>query len=218
VRDHGYVVSGVGVGVGVGVEVERPRGTADRDLLCRIATGEVAAIGDLYDRHAAILFPVALRILRDRGAAEDAVHDAFLLVADRAGQYSPERGSVVAWLILLVRNSCLDRARRESGASPSPPGLVQTTAELMTGTSERETVRRALSSLSENQQRTLEIAFFEGLTYAEIAAREGVPVQTIRSLAGQAIASLRAAFERDSLTAAPNPGQASAPANLEISA
>lgn len=85
---------------------------ADGELLRRIGEGDAGAIGALYDCYAAILFPIALRILRDRAEAEDIVHDAFVTVADRASQYTAERGTVSAWLVTLVRNLSIDWTRR----------------------------------------------------------------------------------------------------------
>ena len=87
-------------------------GRADADLLRLVAEGNVRAVGELYDRHASTLFPIALRILRERSEAEDVLHDAFVVVSERATQYAVERGSVVAWPVTLVRNLSIDRARR----------------------------------------------------------------------------------------------------------
>src|SRR5687768_9362835 len=89
----------------------RPPAT-DGDLLHRIGKGDVHAVGELYDRYAPALLPLALRIVRDRAEAEDVVHDAFVAVSDRAGQYAADRGSVAAWLVTMVRNLSIDRTRR----------------------------------------------------------------------------------------------------------
>jgi RNA polymerase sigma-70 factor (ECF subfamily) len=168
----------------------------------------VAAIAELYDRYAAVLFPLALRILRDRAEAEDVVHDAFVTVSDRAAQYSPERGSVAAWLVTLVRNLSIDRTRRRDrrGAlardvlAHEPVAEIPGPEKLIGDATERVAVRRALAALPEAQRKTLEVAFFEGLSYPEIAAREGVPLGTIKSRAARAILSLREALEREGLT------------------
>ena len=85
---------------------------ADVELLQRLAGGDGGAIGLLYDRYAKVLLPLALRIVRDRAEAEDVVHDAFVVVSDRAAQYVADRGSVGAWLVTLVRNLSIDRTRR----------------------------------------------------------------------------------------------------------
>jgi RNA polymerase sigma-70 factor (ECF subfamily) len=178
---------------------------ADGDLLRRIGAGDVRAVGELYDRYAAVLLPLALRIVRDRAEAEDVVHDAFVAVSDRAGQYAPDRGTVAAWLVTLVRNLSIDRTRRRDrrGAlardviAHEPVAPVESPESLTADAAERAKIRRALASLPEAQRVTLEVAFFEGLTYPEIAARENVPLGTIKSRAARAIASLREALGRE---------------------
>jgi RNA polymerase sigma-70 factor, ECF subfamily len=180
----------------------------DAEILRRLAAGEGQVIGLLYDRYANVVFPLALRILRDRAEAEDIVHDAFVAVGVRATQYVADRGTVGAWLVTLVRNLAIDRTRRRErrGAlvrkvvahepvdkTPDPEGLTAAAVE-------RSRVRQALASLPEAQRKTLEVAFFEGLSYPEIAEREGVPLGTIKSRAARALASLREALEREGVT------------------
>jgi RNA polymerase sigma-70 factor (ECF subfamily) len=178
---------------------------SDVDLLRRIGSGDVQAVGELYDRYSALLMPLAIRIVRDRAEAEDVLHDAFMAVAERAGQYAVERGTVAAWLVTLVRNLAIDRTRRrdrrgalardviahEPAAPPPDPETLTADA------SERAKIRRALGQLPEAQRQTLEVAFFEGLSYPEIAARENVPLGTIKSRAARALASLREALEKE---------------------
>lgn len=178
---------------------------SDGDLLRSIGAGDARAVGELYDRYASMLLPLALRIVRDRAEAEDVVHDAFVAVSDRAGQYVAERGSVAGWLVTLVRNLSIDRTRRRDrrGAltrdvlAHEPAEVVENPESLTVGAAERARVRRALDSLPEAQRLTLEVAFYEGLSYPEIAAREGVPLGTIKSRAARAIAALREALARE---------------------
>ena len=85
---------------------------SDVDLLATLAAGDSDALGVLYDRYVDVLFPVAFRIVGERVEAEDVLHDAFVSLCDRAGQYAPVRGSVIAWLVVLVRNLSIDRVRR----------------------------------------------------------------------------------------------------------
>ena len=184
-------------------EVEQSAKTRhDADLIALISSGSLDANGILYDWHIATLFPIASRILRDTGETEDVLHDAFVLVAQRAGQYVAARGSVIAWLTTLVRNLTIDHLRRRNrrGAlareifanEPAAPSIGPEQV-LMTG-GVRASVQRALAELPEAQRSTLYVAFFEGLTYAEIAAREGVPVGTIKSRAAPTVAALRDAL------------------------
>ncbi len=180
---------------------------ADAELLRLIATGNVEAMGDLYDRYASTLFPIALRIVRDRSEAEDVVHDSFVAVSERANQYAQERGSVIAWLVTLVRNLSIDRTRRRDRrgvlarevVAHEPPPVVPSPEQLTSDASEREKIRRALAKLPDAQRQTLEVAFFEGLSYPEIAAREDVPLGTIKSRAARALAALREALAEEGL-------------------
>jgi len=177
----------------------------DTELLAQIAAGDVRAVGELYDRHSSVLFPIALRIVRDRTEAEDVLHDAFVAVNERASQYTADRGSVIAWLVTLVRNLSIDRTRRRERRGSlardviahEPPASHRDPERLTSEASEREKIRRALASLPDAQRQTLEVAFFEGLSYPEIAARENVPLGTIKSRAARALAALREALAKE---------------------
>jgi len=179
------------------------RDAQDASAIARILAGDDAGLSELYDRHAPFVFGVALKILRDHNEAEDVVHDVFIAVVERADQYRPERGSVVAWLTTSVRNLALDRARRRTRRAqitedelqhePSPPVLDPEALSWLEH--RRALVLAALATIPEAQRRTLEIAFFEGLTYPEIAEREGVPLGTVKSRAARALSALRAALE-----------------------
>jgi RNA polymerase sigma-70 factor (ECF subfamily) len=180
----------------------------DATLVRLIAEGNGPAVGHLYDRYSGTLFPIALRILRDRAEAEDVLHDAYVAVSERAGQYVPERGSVAAWLVTLVRNLSIDRMRRRERRSAlkreilphEPPASVRDPERLTSDASERAKIRRALSKLSAEKRETLEVAFFEGLSYPEIAARDNVPLGTIKSRAARALAALRELLDEEGVS------------------
>lgn len=184
---------------------ENASNAGDAELLARIASGETGAVGELYDRHSPALFPIALRIVRDRSEAEDVLHDAFVAVSERASQYTPERGSVIAWLVTLVRNLSIDRTRRRERRGTigrevlahEPPPSNRDPERLTSDASDREKIKRALATLPDAQRQTLEVAFFEGLSYPEIAAREGVPLGTIKSRAARALMALREALSKE---------------------
>jgi RNA polymerase sigma-70 factor (ECF subfamily) len=184
---------------------------ADGQLMTGVVSGDRDAVAGLYDRYAAILLPVALRILGSRADAEDVLHDAFVSLPDRARHYSAERGSVVAWLTILVRNLSLDRARRRgvrqaltrdvADATQPPEGWSRDPETAAHLASKSERVRRALQSLPDVQRATLQTAFFEGLSYPEIAARDGVSLGTVKSRAARALATLREALGEAHLVA-----------------
>jgi RNA polymerase sigma-70 factor (ECF subfamily) len=179
--------------------------SSDGELIALLARGDLEAAACLYDRYASLLLALALRIVRDRTEAEDVVHDAFVTLNDRASQYAAERGSVVAWLVTLVRNLSIDRTRRRErrghilrrlAGEDVRQGVPDPERQLVDATLHGR-VRRALARLPDVQRQTLEVAFFEGLSYPEIAAREGVPLGTIKSRAARALSSLREALAEE---------------------
>ncbi|MFO0613572.1 MAG: sigma-70 family RNA polymerase sigma factor [Polyangiaceae bacterium] len=186
-------------------ESRSERDDADTASLVRLQQGDASAIAELYDRYKRTALGLALKIVRDAEEAEDVVHDAFMTVVERAHQYHPDRGSVAAWLLTTVRNLSLDRTRRrvrraqisEFELKPSvethtPPPVDPEV--LFTSERQRRAVREAMRALPEAQLNTLMIAFFEGLSYPEMAERDGVPLGTIKSRAARAIHALRSSL------------------------
>jgi RNA polymerase sigma-70 factor (ECF subfamily) len=179
------------------------RDAEDARAMRRICDGDDGALADLYDRYAPMALGLALRIVRDPLEAEDVVHDAFVAIVERADQYRAERGSVVAWLVATVRNLALDRTRRrtrraqitEEELRHEPVDAVPDPESIFWMERERVAVRRALEQLSRSQRETLEIAFFEGLSYPEIAQRQNIPLGTVKSRAARALSALRAALD-----------------------
>ncbi len=183
------------------------RDAHDVETMARICRGDDGAVAQLYDRYSAMAMGLALKIVRDAQEAEDVVHDAFVAIVERAEQYKAERGTVVAWLVTTVRNLALDRTRRRTRRAQitdeelrhEPAEPVPDPESIAWLVREREAVRGALQKLSDAQRRTLHIAFFEGLSYPEIAERENIPLGTVKSRAARALAALRAALEGVSL-------------------
>jgi RNA polymerase sigma-70 factor (ECF subfamily) len=185
------------------VQSRSERDALDIHAMRRICAGDDRAVAELYDRYSPMALGLALKIVRDSHEAEDVVHDAFVAIVERADQFKPERGTVVAWLVTTVRNLALDRTRRRTRRAqiadeelrhePSEP--VPDPEMISWMARERDAVRKALEKLSTAQRQTLEIAFFEGLSYPEIAERENIPLGTVKSRAARALAALRAALE-----------------------
>ncbi|MRG94099.1 sigma-70 family RNA polymerase sigma factor [Polyangium spumosum] len=179
------------------------RDALDARAMRRICDGDDDAIAEIYDRHASVAYGLALKIVRDALEAEDVVHDAFVAIVERADQYRAERGTVVAWLVTTVRNLALDRARRRTRRAqiteeelrhePAEPVVDPESTSVLD--LERRAVRAALVGLPAAQRATLETAFFEGLSYPEIAERDGVPLGTVKSRAARALSALRVALE-----------------------
>lgn len=176
---------------------------SDAHLIEQAALGDKAAIAELYDRHASVLLGVGLRILRAREEAEDALHDVFVSLPRRAKHYASHRGSVLAWLAIVVRNTSIDRIRRHGRAveaertveAEPPPSAARPDPERdAQRASWRDRVRGALAQLPDAQRGALEAAFFEGLTYSQIAERDGVPLNTVKSRCARGMIAMREAL------------------------
>lgn len=173
---------------------------ADQASLARIARGDQLAFGELYDRHARLVFSLALRILQDRSDAEDVVQEVFTQVWAQAARYDPGRGAVAAWMLMLARSRAIDRlrarrARPESAAEASIAESVadsSATQDLELLSSEQVArLRLALQELPEAQRKALELAYYEGLTHAEVATRLSEPLGTVKTRIRQAVIKLR---------------------------
>jgi RNA polymerase sigma-70 factor (ECF subfamily) len=163
----------------------------DNELLQRIAGRDEDALAALYDRYNGVALSLAVRLLRDRGQAEDIVQEAYLAVWRRAGTFDPSRGSARAWLLSIVHNASIDRRRGRFRHQQSEVDIDDFAYRLagedvwdeVSRRIEGEQVRRALATLPPEQRETLELAYFGGLTQAEIAERTGQPLGTVKSRA-----------------------------------
>lgn len=174
---------------------------SDVDLLIRIARQDEASLAALYDRYHVLAFSLALRVVNDRGRAEDVVQDAFLSVWRKAASYAEGRGSVKTWLTSIVRNRAIDtvRARRESDADDDAillslrdpaPGVVEQVAARL----DRELVRAAIGELPAEQRGAISMAYFGGLSHSEIAEATGVPLGTVKGRIRLGMQRLRASL------------------------
>ena len=155
-----------------------------------VATGaeDRGAFRTLYRLTSAKLVGVCLRICGDRQAAEDVLSEVYLTIWKRAGAFEPGRASPISWLATIARNRAIDW-RRSSGRPP--PASVEVIAELADDTpsavdrlllDEREAqLHHCLDELDSPQRDAIRTAFFDGLTYAELAVRRDVPLGTMKS-------------------------------------
>ena len=171
-------------------------------LLRDVARGDRDAFARFYDLHAALVHTFALRILRERGEAEEVVQDVFLQVWRQAETYSRERGTPEAWLITMARSRGIDklrsRRRRDEMVRPAdnPDRLPELAVqESAAGPAEaRATLGGALADLPAAQRSVLELAYFDGLTQSEIAARLGEPLGTVKTRMRSGLGRLRGAL------------------------
>jgi RNA polymerase sigma-70 factor, ECF subfamily len=172
----------------------------DSAIVQRMALGEDAALGALYDRWADSVHALASRIVRDDAEAEEVVEAVFWQAWQQAARYTGDRGSPAAWLLSIARSRALDRLRtlrRRREEQPvdetvfaAAPAMDDPLAELDAADRARH-VSGALAALPPEQRQVLELAYFEGLSQTEIAAQLDVPLGTIKTRARLALRKLR---------------------------
>ena len=179
----------------------------DEELLAAISTGDERALADLYDRFGRLAYGLALRIVRDPALAQDAVQDAFLAAWRTGASFDSRRGKAQTWLLTLVHRRAVDIVRREDRrrtdqlADDVPAAASTATDEEAALREQRRTVQAALARLSPDQREALELAYYGGLTQAELAERLGIPIGTVKSRVFAGLARLRDLLgETDDLT------------------
>jgi RNA polymerase sigma factor (sigma-70 family) len=162
---------------------------SDEALLALVSRGDEPALGELYDRYGRVAYGLALRIVRDRALAEDAVQEAFLGVWRSAGSFLADHGKPSTWILTLVHRRAVDLVRREERRRADP---IASADELAHPTGEatdeeawlraqRQVVQAALKKLPDDQREAIELAYYGGFTQSELAERLGVPLGTIKS-------------------------------------
>lgn len=173
---------------------------ADQAALARMARGEHAALAELYDRRARLVFSLALRILRERADAEDVVQDVFAQVWAQAARYNPARGAVAAWMLMVTRSRAIDRLRARTARPEVANDLhaiedardVAALQDMQLLSEEQvDRIRSAVAELPAPQQRALELAYYQGLTHTEVAERLSEPLGTVKTRIRQALIKLR---------------------------
>ena len=170
-----------------------------------IATGseDRAAFHELYRLTSAKLFGITLRICGDRQAAEDVLHDVYLIIWRRAGAWEPGRASPITWLATIARNRAIDWRRaqgvRRASRIEDVPDIADTTPDAeatLLADDERHSLHDCLRELEGRQREAIRTAFFDGVTYAEFAERLGVPLGTAKSWIRRGLARLKECLDR----------------------
>ena len=187
-----------------------PGPESSASLVAAIAAGDRDAFSRFYDLTAPMAFGLIRRVLRDPEAAAEVLQDVFWQVWQDASRYDPDRGTPEAWLVMRAKTRAIDRlrsirrrdrtfvapvdesvAQRSSDQAPNPAVVAE----------DRGLIQTALAQLPEAQRRVIELAFFEGLTQSEIAARLGEPLGTVKTRARLGLDRLRGALGGEKLSA-----------------
>ena len=179
----------------------RTTGEEEEQLAEGIRRRDPRALEALYDRHRRPAFGLAYRILGDGSSAEDVVQEAFLTVWRQADRIDPARGKLSSFLMTVVHHKAIDVLRSERGRRgrqvPLDPDIMEHGSDMLAGVEgslDREAVREALLSLPADQRKTIELAYFQGLTHVEIAGKLTVPLGTVKSRMRLGLEKMRSAL------------------------
>jgi RNA polymerase sigma-70 factor (ECF subfamily) len=173
-------------------------GASDLSLIAAVRSGDESAMAALYDRYSGIVYSVALRVLGDTAAAEDVLQEVFMQLWKNPGVFDSSRGNLGAWLAVIARNRAIDGLRKRRPETDVEDVIVSVEPD-MSGDAERsramEKVRSALSAMPAAQRSALELAYFEGLSHSEIAAKIGEPLGTVKTRIRAGLLALRKVFQ-----------------------
>ncbi|HZS08676.1 MAG TPA: sigma-70 family RNA polymerase sigma factor [Blastocatellia bacterium] len=169
-------------------------------LIRGMARGDQSALSEFYDETSRLVFALALRMLNDRGAAEEVTLDVYWQVWRQAQKFDPARGTPLAWLMTIARSRAIDRLRSAAWTRHEKEPLEEARAvaadthspEDVAGLTEtRQLIRRALDQLSPEQREVIEVAYFGGLSHQEIALKLGLPLGTVKTRIRSGMMKLR---------------------------
>ena len=183
--------------------------TIDPKLLARVAKGDPQAFEQLYDQSSTLLFTLSYRILNDRDEAAELLQEVYLEVWRKIAKYDVGRGSPIAWLVTLTRSRAIDRLRsrasrgQQAVADSFEHPLVSVTPDVSPNPYEaredtelRQLMAEAILDLPLPQQQAIEMAFYQGLTHTDIAAKLNQPLGTVKTRIKLAMTKLRASLQQ----------------------
>jgi len=177
---------------------------AERLLARRLCAGDESALGEVYDRYSSFVFGLALRVLGDRTAAEDITQDVFVGLWDKPDRFDPTRGTLRAYLGTLTHRRAVDlvrreeaRRRRETRTTWRDTTEATTVDDLALAGLDSDALRSAVASLPPPQRQAVELAYFHGHTYRQVADAMGIPEGTAKSRLRLALARIAESIHPD---------------------
>lgn len=171
-------------------------------LIARVANGDLAALEAVYRATSAKLYGVVFRILRDSSDAEDVLHDIYVSLWRRAQSYDEAHGRAIAWLTTVARNRAIDRLRSRRHSRPADPvdGLdlpydSPSGFDSVSAAEDRSRLQICLEQLDERSRSAIRTAFWEGVTYEQLAIRWDVPLGTMKSWIRRGMIRLRGCLD-----------------------
>lgn len=173
------------------------RDVDDMGLLTRIQSGDQGAMAAFFDRYSTMVYSVALRVLKDSSEAEDVMQEIFVQVWRNPGAFISGRGSLGGWVVAVARNRAIDVLRRRRPSDPVELVSLPAGTNLAQQTEQAAVlskVREAMLALPDEQKKSVELAFFDGLSHSEIAEKTGEPLGTVKTRIRLALISIRKAL------------------------
>ena len=185
--------------------LELSEGANDSELARRLQRREPQAMADLYDRFGRLAYSLIYAIVRDTGIAEDLVQESFLRVWNRVHGFDPDRGALGPWLLAIARNRAIDHIRSASARMDrnlfeldlferaehgTASHFVDIDRDVLNADAARR-IKAAMAKLNQNQQKVIELAYYEGLSQTEMAERLGQPLGTVKTWVRTALKHLR---------------------------
>lgn len=177
---------------------------SEAELVEKLRNGDPEGLAAAYDRYGRVVYSLFLRITRDQSAAEDLVQELFLRLWNRRREFDAARGALGAWLLSIARNMAIDHLRSAQTRFQSKLRPIEQTDTLRFSYKPDEpanvidsakAVQEALAELPPNHRKVLELAYFEGYSQSEIAARLEEPLGTVKSWMRAALERLRVAVK-----------------------
>ncbi|MBI4787358.1 MAG: sigma-70 family RNA polymerase sigma factor [Chloroflexi bacterium] len=176
----------------------------DEDIIRRLCAGESWAMAVLYDRYDRLVFSLALKILRDRSAAEEVVQEVFVKVWRRARDYQAERAKFSSWLARIAHNHAIDKLRQRNtlpymtsdehaaqivDVGPTPHDMAEQQLD-------HRRIVAALDQIPGEQRRAIELAYFDGFTHQQIARKLGTPLGTVKTRIRRGMQNLKLVLQQ----------------------